>query len=136
MQGRDFLDLAREVVSGGTEKHWRGAAIHAYYALVLECRDALLRWGVRIPPRDNMHTFVRLRSVYATDPDLNRIGYRLDDLGKLRNQASYNLATLPAFANEIKANEAIQEAEERLTDLDAIEAYPVRRAAAIASLPP
>ena len=78
MQGRRFLDLARDVEVGATEVHWRGAAIHAYYALFLECRDALLRWGIPIPRHRNIHAHVRLRFSYARDQDLNRIGSTLD----------------------------------------------------------
>jgi hypothetical protein len=43
MQGREFLDLAREIVGNGSERHWRGAHFHAYHALFLECREALAR---------------------------------------------------------------------------------------------
>jgi hypothetical protein len=37
MQGKEFLLLAKEIFAGGTERHWRGAAGRAYYALMLEC---------------------------------------------------------------------------------------------------
>ena len=51
MPGREFLELARELLaSGRLPRHWRAVVIHAYYALLLECRDAMTRWGLPPPP--------------------------------------------------------------------------------------
>jgi hypothetical protein len=136
MQGRAFLDIAREVVGGGTEAHWRTAVVQAYYALFLECRDALTRWAIAIPPRQNVHSSVRLRFIYAGDPDLKRIGYALETWCQSRNDASYNLTALSDFASDTVAQEAIRESADALTLLDAIEADPVRLAATVASFPP
>ncbi len=136
MQGRAFLEVAREAVAGTTEAHWRAAVIHAYYALFLECRDALIRWRIAIGPRQNVHSAVRLRFVYAVDPGLKRLGYALDKWCPRRNDASYDLSALPKFATNRLAQDAIAEVTVALSLLDAIETDPVRRAAAIASSPP
>jgi hypothetical protein len=136
MRGRDFLVPASELAAGHTEAHWRGAFVHAYYALLLECRDALARWGRALPPHQNVHSHVRLCFVRAKDADLKRIGLRLEDLVKARNAASYNLLPLPLFASDLKAHLSVQDAADALALLDAIDADPARRAAAIASLPP
>jgi hypothetical protein len=136
MQGRRFLDLAREVIAGMTEVHWRGAAVHAYYALMLECRDALLRWGFTLPRPPSVHAPLRLRFVYATDPDLKTIGYTLEELILLRNRASYELSSLVQFLSASAAQDAIQKAADTLDLLDQIEQDPARRAAAIASIRP
>jgi len=80
--GREFLDLARELLASGTlPRHWRAIIIHAYYALLLECRDAMTRWGLPPLTRQLVHAQVRLRLVFATERDLKEIGYRLEELG-------------------------------------------------------
>jgi len=136
MDGRTYLDLAQELASGSTEVHWRGAAGRAYYALMLESREALFRWGFKLPPRQNVHSWVRLRLLYAKDADLKQIGYALDDLVALRNGAASDLSALLAFASDTAAKHAIQWARDALALLDAIEADPVRRAAAITAIQP
>src|SRR5438874_8968742 len=98
MEGRKFLDIAQELVQGPTEAHWPAAAGRAYYGLMLEGRDALERWGFTLPPRDQVHTFVRLRFIYSNDPDLKQVGYALEQLSKLRNKADYALAVSGPFA--------------------------------------
>ena len=134
MQGRAYLDLAREVMPGGSEVHWRGAAGRAYYALLLECREALFRWGFTLPARDNVHPFVRLRFNYAADADVKAIGKALDKVSRLRNQADYDLSALPAFTSAYEAQGAVQNAARALALLDTIHGDPTRQAVAIAAI--
>jgi hypothetical protein len=136
MRGRDFLDLARELILGTTEKPWRGAVGRAYYALLLECREALARWGLGIPGHGAIHAFVRLKFTFAGDADLKRIGDALDFLNRWRNRADYDLTSAAGFISPAKPGQTIPNAASALALLDQIEADPVRRAAAIASLPP
>ena len=106
MKGRAFLDVARDAVLGATEGHWRAAVGHAYYALLLECRDLLLHWGFTILSRHNVHAVVRLRLIYATDKDLKDIGRVLEVLGKLRNRATYDLRPSRDFTSSARARSA------------------------------
>jgi uncharacterized protein (UPF0332 family) len=136
MQGRAFLDVACALVSGTSEAYWRATVIHAYYALFLECRDALMRWGIATAAHQNVHSAVRLRLVYAADTDLKQIGFTLDRWGRRRNEANYNLTVPRKFDTATLAQEALTKTTAALALLDAIDADPIRRAAAVAAFPP
>ncbi len=134
MQGRAFLQPARSNVSGGAEPFWREAVVGAYYALFLECRDALARWTNVRHPKQNVHGSVRLAFVFAKHPDLKTIGYALEKLCAFRNEAHYDIQPSPNFSSPKHAQKIIQRSEDALALLDAIEADPNRRQQAIASL--
>ena len=136
MNGRVFLGPARDLVAVASEAHWRTAAGRAYYAAFQEARAALERWGVIIPARESIHAAVRLRFVYAGDPDAKAIGRGLDDLVKLRNEADYKLTSSVRFRDANDAEDAIDKADDLIDRLDAIDADPTRRAEAIASIRP
>ncbi len=136
MRGRDFLELAKELLPGTLPRHRRGVVIHAYYALLLECRDAMERWGLPALPRQQVHAGIRLRLVYATDPALEQLGQSKDRLVQDRNRASYNLRPLSDFASGQRAVKVVTEAAAQIALLDAIDSDPVRRAAALASITP
>jgi hypothetical protein len=137
MPGREFLELARELLaSGGLPRHWRAVIIHAYYALLLECRDAMTRWKLPRLTRQGIHAKVRLRLVYTTNADLKRIGLVLEKLGEHRNLASYELRPLPIFVLDNQAHRNVQLAADALALLDTIDGDAARRAVAIASMQP
>jgi hypothetical protein len=137
MQGREFLDLARQLLTfGNSPLHWRAVIIHAYYALLLECRDAMIRWALPPLPRQQVHAQVRLRLIYATNRDLKKLGDALEVLNKHRNAASYDLQSLPLFASAKVAQADLQLASDSLSLLDSLDADPLRRAAAITSIQP
>ena len=134
MDGRAFLDVASELAIGTTEAHWRAAVGRAYYALFHEGLAALLRWSFLLPPRENGHTFVRLRYSFAADSTLKQIGDALDRLSRWRNQADYHLATPGRFALASTAPEAVARARDAIALLDGIDADPSSRATAIAAI--
>jgi hypothetical protein len=136
MDGRALLDVAREPAAGSGEAHWRSSVGRSDYALLHEVLDTLRRWGFSLPPRDKVHTFARLKLVYATDPDLKRIGLTLEALGRLRNTADYQMAMSGPFVSSRIAVAALADAEAAVALLAALEADPARRAAAVGSIPP
>jgi len=91
--------------------------------------------GFSLPPRDKVHTFARPKLVYATDPDLERIGLTLEALGRLRNAADYQLSTAGPFLSARIAASALADSEAAILLVDAIEADPAHRQAAVGSPP-
>src|SRR5262249_49282486 len=102
MDGRQFLDTARRMAQGQIEADWRTAAGRAYYALFIESRDALLRWGFTIRSKRDIHHFVRLSFIYAADRELKQIGSYLEELGRLRSVADYQTAGAIQFNDALR----------------------------------
>ena len=75
-----------------------------------------------------------MRFNYAADPDLKSIGRSLEYLSKLRNRADYDLFPHADFASDGPAQQALDEAEDALKLLDAIDADPARQTAAVAAV--
>ena len=134
MDGRAFLNVARRLAQEPTEADWRTAAGRAYYALMLEGKTVLQRWGFTPAPRENVHSWVRLRFLYAVEPDLKHLGRTLDRLGKLRNQADYHLSKAGPFASAGLVQQAVVDADTMITLLDQIDGDAVRQAAASAAI--
>jgi hypothetical protein len=134
MDGRAFLQSARHLLATPSEANWRSAAGRAYYALLHEGRVVLERWGFPLPPRDSIHTFVRLRFTYPADADVKKVGDALDRLSKLRTAADYRLASPGSFATAADADDAVQRAEAAIDLLNQIDTDPTRRTAAIAAV--
>lgn len=134
MGGREFLQSARALLAVPSEANWRSAAGRAYYALLHEGRVALDRWGFPLPPRENIHTFVRPRFSWPADPAVKQVGDALESLSRLRNAADYRLASPGPFATAKDAKDALARAEAAIDLLDQIEADPAHRTAAVAAI--
>jgi hypothetical protein len=94
------------------------------------------RWGLPPLTRLQVHAQVRFRLLYSSENDLQQIGQALEELGRHRNQANYDLSDDLMFAVPHFAQADVQAAEAALALLDAIEADPARRTAAVASIRP
>jgi uncharacterized protein (UPF0332 family) len=114
MQGREYLAVAKHLVTRSTEQDWRAAAGRAYYALFLESRDVLRKWGYSPRGREELHSYVRLRYVYCSDSDFKRVGRRLEELVQLRNEADYQIDRPGSFATPKDTRQAIVNAEDAI----------------------
>jgi hypothetical protein len=100
---------------------------------MLDGREVLRRWGFTVGGKDQGHFFVRTRFSYSSDPDLKAVGYALDVLSQIRGLADYDLRSA-RFGKATEAVKAINDVTKALTQLDAVDADPARRAAAIADI--
>jgi hypothetical protein len=134
MGGREFLSVARDSSRGPTEAYWRTAAGRAYYAVMLEIRDAFIRWGLSAPPRRVVHVSVRQRLYTSKDGDMKQIAQLLDPLRDLRGMADYDTSALPKFATNAEAVAAFQRAVDALALFDAIDTDLQRRSTIAAEI--
>lgn len=133
MRGREFLDTANRLSAMTAEPDWRSAMSRAYYALLLECRDALNRWGFSIPPRAS-HRDVYHYLQFPRNADSNQIARTFQNLSGKRNRADYDLSPHTMFTKSTDAIAVIKDARDAVALLDAIEADATRKAQAIADI--
>jgi uncharacterized protein (UPF0332 family) len=119
--------VAREAARGATEAHWRTAVGRAYYALMLEVRDAMTSWGISQPVPSQVHQMVRRRLFTSSDADAKRIAITLDDLRESRNRADYETEVPHEFASAVGGSQSVQWASDALKRFDAIVADIPRR---------
>jgi len=103
---------------------------------MIEARDLLSRWGISPPPRDRVHSFVRLKLLFSSDTGLKHVGLTLERLGKVRNDADYELSALGRrFQKAGPVEAALRDAGRAIAVLDQVDGDEARRSAAMASMP-
>jgi hypothetical protein len=134
MRGREFLAVAHELAQESAEAHWRAATGRAYYALLIELRDAMTSWGLSRPAASQVHQLIYRRLFVPTDPDMKQIGIWFDRLRTARVRADYETWPLAEFATDAGAKSAVQWADDALRLYDAIAADIARRDAIAAQI--
>jgi uncharacterized protein (UPF0332 family) len=122
MTGRDFLPLAIQLAAGNTEAEWRTAVSRAYYAAFHVARELFEDLGFRVPPMDRAHKHLVFRLSNCGEPQIQQVGFDLDSLRRLRNQADYDFQLV---ISQGVATARVQVAGRIIQTLDAIQ-DPVR----------
>jgi hypothetical protein len=133
MRGRDFLQTAVRLSAMNSESDWRSSIGRSYFALYLECREAIRRWGFPIQSRSS-HREVSQRLSFPKNVDLAILSKTFQDVSAKRNKAYYELAANPLFQNSTSSIHSTTEARTAIALLDAIESDPARLAAAVAAI--
>jgi uncharacterized protein (UPF0332 family) len=123
MDGRDFLEVARDLASGSREADWRSAVSRAYYAAFHVARLFMEEVGFTVPRADRAHAHIWLRLANSGDPQTSRAGNELKALREVRNLCDYDLrrGVVQAFAVA-----QVKQAEDLIRVLDAGRAEPTR----------
>lgn len=124
MRGRDFLDVAEDLLEGPREADWRSASSRAYYAAFHIARGLFVQCGFKVPEADWGHAYLWLRLSNAQHPDVQQAGYRLRQLRSSRNEADYDLDRSFSHRNAV---DQVQEALEIIQLLELLAIDPVLR---------
>src|SRR5271165_6533938 len=91
MNPTDFLDLARRLVTSGTEAAFRTAVSRAYYGAFHSAVLLIREMGVSLPVGPESHQKVRFCLMESAERPGLQAGDSLQILRKHRNQADYDL---------------------------------------------
>jgi uncharacterized protein (UPF0332 family) len=117
MDGRDFLSVAKGLLSAGTEAAWRSAVSRAYYAIFHVARELLEDLGFAVPRGDRAHGHLWLRLSNCGDPPVENAGRELSDLRRERNRADYDV-NVPLSSSTAAA--LVRDAEQIMLALDGV----------------
>jgi uncharacterized protein (UPF0332 family) len=123
MNFRDYLPLARSLVTGSTEAEWRTAISRAYYAAFHVARDLLIALGFQVPRADRAHGYLWIRLANSGEAAVQMAGNRLNALRGQRNRADYDQRSSIPVAT---ATNDVQAAEDIIRALDAAAVDPIR----------
>ena len=123
MNARDFLSLARRLVTDPAEAAWRSAISRAYYAAFHVARELLEDLRFQVPRTEQAHKYLAHRLSNCGVVQVQRAGSDLDALRDLRNQADYDLRR-PMAQKIVSAR--LQLAERIIQIFDAARLEPAR----------
>jgi hypothetical protein len=134
MDGRAFLDSARQLLAAPGEANWRSAMGRCYFALLNEAQAALERWGFPLPAGADAHAFVTGRFDSAMIVNLLSVKIALTDLYSLTQEADRALRSPGSFADVGTVTQQFFLAVGLIGLLDQIESDPNQRATAVADI--
>jgi len=103
MQGRDFLEVAKNLVKSQFEASIRSAVSRAYYAVLNSANELLLTLGFSVERGPGVHGQVRNRLSNCGVENLAGFPGILDELRAQRNDADYNMKSQEFFSQAICA---------------------------------
>jgi len=121
MNGRDFLDVAYDLLGGTREGDWRSTVSRAYYAGFHCARDFFTAAGFSVPMSDQVHIYLWRRLANSGHADIELAGSAMEMFRGLRNWADYDVAR--PF-DQTSADKIIRRIEEVIGLLDALPSIP------------
>ncbi|HEX7380424.1 MAG TPA: hypothetical protein VF278_25140 [Pirellulales bacterium] len=92
MTGDDYIDLATQLLAGGSEPHFRTAVSRAYYGAFHIGREFVRSCGILMPASPEAHKHVRWCLANAGSRELDDAAVQLESLRSARNKADYDLS--------------------------------------------
>src|SRR5881397_1931205 len=107
----EFLQLARNLLNGPTEAHWRTAVSRMYYGSFHSLRQRLQDWGFHIRKSDQAHVGLSRRLAAIPLDGWDALARDMTQLRSDRNAADYDVERI--FPKRLAINCA--EAAERIS---------------------
>ena len=121
MDGRNFLDVAFDLVGEFREADWRSGVSRAYYAAYHVANEFMRRCGFIPRHHDDIHGFAWVRLANSKNTLVQQAGNTLRDVRVVRNQADYDLQR--SFT-QLLATRQVRLAEDVIRALDQAIATP------------